>query len=74
MSRFQAVPVVAYMGLSRGGNGTVNELAEKLALTDYAARSHLLTLERDGSVRHNGVQQGSRNPHEMRKLFAGHHP
>jgi Predicted transcriptional regulator len=51
------------VGLLRGGTGTVNELAEKLELTDNAIRAHLLTLERDGLVRQSGVQRGLRKPH-----------
>jgi predicted ArsR family transcriptional regulator len=51
------------VGLLRGGSGTVNELAEKLELTDNAVRAHLLTLERDGLVRQSGTQRGSRKPH-----------
>lgn len=51
------------VGLLRGGSGTVNELSEKLELTDNAVRAHLLTLERDGLVRQSGVQRGSRKPH-----------
>lgn len=51
------------VSLLRGGASTVNELAEKLELTDNAVRAHLLTLERDGLVRQSGVQRGSRKPH-----------
>jgi predicted ArsR family transcriptional regulator len=51
------------VGLLRGGSGTVNELAEKLELTDNAIRAHLLTLERDGLICQSGVQRGSRKPH-----------
>ena len=51
------------VGLLRGRSGTVNDLAEKLGLTDNAVRAHLLTLERDGLVRQSGVQRGSRKPH-----------
>ncbi len=51
------------VNLLRGGTGTVNELAEKLKLTDNAVRAHLLTLERDGLVRQSGVQRGLRKPH-----------
>ena len=51
------------VSLLRGGTGTVNELAEKLKLTDNAVRAHLLTLERDGLVRQSGVQKGPRKPH-----------
>jgi predicted ArsR family transcriptional regulator len=51
------------VGLLRSGSGTVNELAEKLELTDNAVRAHLITLERDGLIRQSGVQRGSRKPH-----------
>jgi len=51
------------VALLRGKTRTVNELAEELALTDNAVRSHLLTLERDGLVRQGGVQRGHRKPH-----------
>ena len=51
------------VGLLRGGASTVNELAEKLGLTDNAVRAHLLSLERDGLVRQSGVQKGVRKPH-----------
>src|SRR5215212_1721165 len=47
----------------RGSACTVEELAEKLELTDNAVRAHLLTLERDGLVRQSGVQRGPRKPH-----------
>src|SRR5262249_33293576 len=42
---------------------TGNELAQALAMTDNAVRSHLLTLERDGLIRQGGVQRGRRKPH-----------
>jgi predicted ArsR family transcriptional regulator len=53
----------------RGSAGTVNELAEKLELTDNAVRAHLLTLERDGLVRQSGVQRGHRKPHFAYELM-----
>ena len=49
--------------LLRGNNSTVNELAEKLGMTDNAVRAHLATLERDGLIRQGGVQRGHRKPH-----------
>jgi predicted ArsR family transcriptional regulator len=49
--------------LLRGTTTTVNELAEELGLTDNAVRAHLLSLERDGLVKQNGVQRGHRKPH-----------
>lgn len=51
------------VSLLRGRQGTVNELAEKLELTDNAVRAHLLSLERDGLIRQSGVQKGPRKPH-----------
>jgi predicted ArsR family transcriptional regulator len=55
--------------LLRGSAGTVNELAEKLELTDNAVRAHLLTLERDGLVRQSGIQRGHRKPHFAYELM-----
>ena len=42
---------------------TVEDLAEKLNLTDNAVRAHLSTLERDGLVRQSGLRRGPRKPH-----------
>ena len=47
----------------RGSAKTVNELAAELELTDNAVRAHLLSLERDGLIRQQGVQRGTRKPH-----------
>lgn len=47
----------------RGASCTVEELAEKLSLTDNAVRAHLSTLERDGLVRQSGLRRGPRKPH-----------
>src|SRR6185295_10460090 len=47
----------------RGAPCTVEDLAEKLSLTDNAVRAHLSTLERDGLVRQSGLRRGSRKPH-----------
>lgn len=47
----------------RGSPCTVDELAEKLNLTDNAVRAHLATLERDGVVRQTGLRRGPRKPH-----------
>lgn len=49
--------------LLRGSTCTVDELAEKLSLTDNAVRSHLATLERDGLVHQTGLRRGARKPH-----------
>ncbi|HKX26330.1 MAG TPA: ArsR family transcriptional regulator [Blastocatellia bacterium] len=51
------------VSLLRGRSCTVNELAEKLEMTDNAVRAHLTTLERDGLIRQSGVQRGHRKPH-----------
>jgi predicted ArsR family transcriptional regulator len=56
------------VGLLRGESLTVNELAEKLELTDNAVRAHLLTLERDGLIKQSGVRRGFRKPHFAYKL------
>ena len=60
----------------RGSPCTVDELAEKLNLTDNAVRAHLATLERDGVARQTGLRRGPRKPHftyalteEADKLF-----
>lgn len=47
----------------RGSPCTVEELAEKLELTDNAVRAHLATLERDGVVKQSGLRRGPRKPH-----------
>jgi predicted ArsR family transcriptional regulator len=58
------------IGLLRTSQRTVNELAEALALTDNAVRSHLTTLERDGLVQQSGVRAGLRKPHAVYALTA----
>lgn len=62
--------------LLRSSSCTVDDLAEKLDLTDNAVRAHLATLERDGLVRQSGLRRGPRKPHftyvltdEADKLF-----
>jgi predicted ArsR family transcriptional regulator len=62
--------------LLRGSACTVEDLAEKLDLTDNAVRAHLATLERDGLVHQSGLRRGARKPHftyvlteEADKLF-----
>ena len=45
------------------GEATVNELAEKLRLTDNAVRAHLASLERDRLVAQSGIRPGIRKPH-----------
>jgi predicted ArsR family transcriptional regulator len=47
----------------RGTACTVEELAQRLELTNNAVRAHLATLERDGLVRQRGVRRGFRKPH-----------
>jgi len=56
------------VNLLRHESLTVNELAEKLELTDNAVRAHLLTLERDGLIKQSGVRRGFRKPHFAYKL------
>lgn len=51
------------LDLLRAKDGTVNELAAALRLTDNAVRAHLLSLERDGLIRQSGTQPGFRKPH-----------
>jgi len=51
------------IGLLRGSSLTVNELMEKLKLTDNAVRAHLLALEGDGLVKQSGIRPGFRKPH-----------
>ena len=51
------------VSLLRRTSYTVNELVEKLGLTDNAVRAHLLALESDGLVRQSGVRRGVRKPH-----------
>ena len=49
--------------LLRDSTMTVNEIADKLKLTDNAIRAHLLSLERDRLVEQKGVIKGFRKPH-----------
>lgn len=51
------------VSMLRGATCTVEELAERLELTDNAVRAHLITLERDGLIRQSGVRRGARKPH-----------
>lgn len=62
--------------LLRMSTMTVNEIADRLTLTDNAVRAHLLSLERDGLVEQKGAIKGFRKPHyaygltgEARHLF-----
>ena len=48
--------------LLRRDRRTVDELAQRLNLTDNAVRAHLATLERDGFVRQSGERRGSGKP------------
>lgn len=66
--------------LLRKSKQTVNNLAEKLELSDNAIRAHLLTLERDGLVTPGGTIKGFRKPHavfqltdEARHIFPKHY-
>jgi predicted ArsR family transcriptional regulator len=51
------------LNLLRTREWTVNELAEKLRLTDNAVRAHLASLERDRLVVQSGIKPGIRKPH-----------
>ena len=51
------------LDLLRTREWTVNELAEKLCLTDNAVRAHLASLERDRLVAQSGMKPGVRKPH-----------
>jgi predicted ArsR family transcriptional regulator len=51
------------LNLLRTREWTVNELAEKLHLTDNAVRAHLASLERDRLVAQSGMKPGVRKPH-----------
>jgi predicted ArsR family transcriptional regulator len=59
------------LALLQTENRTVNELAAALQLTDNAVRGHLLSLERDGLVQHEGTRPGKRKPHAAYGLSAG---
>jgi predicted ArsR family transcriptional regulator len=51
------------LDLLRTREWTVNELAEKLRLTDNAVRAHLASLERDRLATQSGMKPGVRKPH-----------
>jgi DeoR family transcriptional regulator, suf operon transcriptional repressor len=51
------------LDLLRTSECTVNELAEKLRVTDNAVRAHLANLERDRLVVQSGMKPGIRKPH-----------
>jgi predicted ArsR family transcriptional regulator len=59
--------IVTYL---RGSQGTVNDLASHLDLTDNAVRAHLATLERDGLIKQSGLKKGPRKPHFAYELTA----
>ena len=56
------------MTLLREYKWTVDELAQKLGLTDNAVRAHLATLERDGLIQQDGVRRSRRKPHHTYAL------
>jgi predicted ArsR family transcriptional regulator len=56
------------ISILRSGNGTVNEMAAGLGISDNAVRAHLLALERDGLVRRSGTVKGFRKPHYVYAL------
>ncbi len=51
--------------LLRMSTMTVNEIADRVKLTDNAIRAHLLSLERDRLVEPKGVTKGFRKPHRV---------
>ena len=56
--RYQESTRGRIVAMLRAGTRTVEELADELALTDNAVRSHLVALERDGMIRQAGVRRG----------------
>jgi predicted ArsR family transcriptional regulator len=56
--------------LLAGGERTVGELGELLALTPNAVRMQLTRLERDGVVEQAGQRGGVRKPHLLYRLSA----
>lgn len=56
------------IALLRRGERTVNELADGVALTDNAVRTHLAALERDGLVAFAGVRRGVGKPAHLYAL------
>jgi predicted ArsR family transcriptional regulator len=63
--RFLASTRGRILALLRAESRTVNELAQALALTTNAVRSHLTSLERDGLIRQLGTRPGFRKPHVL---------
>lgn len=51
------------VSLLRGNPATVDDLANRLHLTNNAVRAHLATLERDRLVEQKGVRRSVRKPH-----------
>lgn len=60
--RFLASTRGRVIALLRRSEGTVNELAAALELSDNAVRAHLASLERDGLVEQRGVRRGVGKP------------
>ena len=56
------------LSLLRTCDGTVEDIASQLQLTDNAIRAHLVSLERDGLVARSGTRAGSRKPHVVYAL------
>lgn len=56
------------LDLIRAGASTVDELSNRLGLTDNAVRAHLATLERDRLIEQHGLQRGLRKPHFIYRL------
>lgn len=68
--RFLATTRGRVISLLRRSEGTVNELAAALDLTDNAVRAHLASLERDGLVEQRGVRRGVGKPAHIYGLSA----
>lgn len=60
--RFLASTRGRIIALLRRSEGTVNDLAAALELSDNAVRAHLASLERDGLVEQRGVRRGVGKP------------
>ena len=54
--------------LLRQRDTTVEDLANKLRLTDNAIRAHLISLQRDGLVVRSGTRPGARKPHALYRV------
>lgn len=69
--RFLASTRGRVIAMLRRAEGTVNELATALELSDNAVRAHLASLERDGLVEQRGVRRGVGKPAQVYGLSSG---